>query len=202
MEEVHVRDQARALSSSLPARWKRSGPGIVKCNFDASFFEDKPADMGMVARNSMREVMAAMCSYPLSTIFPLLAEALSMRWTMKLTIDLGFRMICLEIDCLQLFKACRAKEDGRSYLSSIIMDCRLLVHAFDYVTLSFVRRTGNAVADFLARNAKAYADLVWVKEVPDVAIPLVNSDVMTLSPRLTFNRFTVYFQKTFPLDKF
>ncbi|XP_057419501.1 uncharacterized protein LOC130713718 [Lotus japonicus] len=110
MEEVQVRDQASAPAVAFPARWRRPGPGIIKCNFDAYFLVDGPAVMGMVARNSEGEVMAASCSYPLSIISPLLAEAVSMRWTMQLAIDLGFRRILLETDCLQLFKAWKAKE--------------------------------------------------------------------------------------------
>ncbi|XP_057432151.1 uncharacterized protein LOC130724903 [Lotus japonicus] len=182
MEEVQVRDQASAPAVAFPARWRRPGPGIIKCNFDAFFLVDGPAGMGMVARNSEGEVMAAACSYPLSIISPLLAEAVSMRWSMQLTIDLGFRRILLETDCLQLFKAWKAKEAGRSYLSSIISDCRFLVSAFDYVNLSFVRRTGNTVADFLARNAATYAGFVWVEEVPDAALPFIISDVTLLEP--------------------
>lgn len=70
----------------------------------------------------------------------------------------------------------------RSYLSSIIRDYPLLLYAFDVVTFSFVRRTGNTVADFLARNADTYANLVWVEKVPEAALPLVISDVMTPLP--------------------
>lgn len=67
-------------------------------------------------------------------------------------------------------------------MSSIIKNCRLIVFAFDYVTLSFVRRTGNTVADFLTRNSETYANSVWVEEVPDAAIPLIIYDVMSLLP--------------------
>ncbi|XP_057429610.1 uncharacterized protein LOC130722787 [Lotus japonicus] len=182
MEETRVRDQMSQPRVSLPSKWKKPHPGLIKCNFNASFHESGPCGLGMVARNCDGEVMAAACSFPIFTISPLLAEAMSLRWTMQLAIDLGFRRICLETDCLQLFKAWKAREAGRSYLSTIIHDCRLLLYGFDDVNFSFVRPTGNAVADFLARNAETYANLVWVEEVPVAAFPLVLSDVITQLP--------------------
>lgn len=39
MEEALVRDRDRGLMVALPARWKKPDPGIIKCNFDASFHE-------------------------------------------------------------------------------------------------------------------------------------------------------------------
>ncbi|XP_057426407.1 uncharacterized protein LOC130719819 [Lotus japonicus] len=182
MEEVQVRDQMRAPTVALPARWKPPATGIIKCNFDASYHENGLSGLGMVARNCRGEVMAAVCSYPISAISPLLAEAMSLRWTMQLAIDLGFRRICLETDCLQLYTFWQAKEVGRSYLSSIISECHTLLCVFDVVSFSFVRRTGNTVADFLARTAETYADLVWVEEVPDAALAYVVSDVMSCLP--------------------
>ncbi|XP_057418946.1 uncharacterized protein LOC130713173 [Lotus japonicus] len=181
-EEVQVRDQMRAPSVALPAAWKTPTSGTIKCNFDASYHVNGSTGLGMVARNCNGEVMAAACSYPLSALSPLLAEAMSLRWTMQLAIDLGFRRICLETDCLQLYNCWKAQDNGRSYLSSIIREWFTLRGAFDVVTFSFVRRTGNAVADFLARNPETYANLVWVEEVPEAALSLVISDVTTRLP--------------------
>lgn len=67
-------------------------------------------------------------------------------------------------------------------MSSILQDCRLLFTAFDVVSLSFVRRTGNTVAGFFARNAETYANLVWPEEVHVAAFPMIIYDVMTQVP--------------------
>ncbi|XP_057426392.1 uncharacterized protein LOC130719802 [Lotus japonicus] len=71
---------------------------------------------------------------------------------------------------------------GRSYLDTIIGDCRSLVPFFDVFSLSFVRRSGNSVADFLAKNASTYADCVWVEEAPDAVSGLVDLDVIASRP--------------------
>ncbi|XP_057432744.1 uncharacterized protein LOC130725541 [Lotus japonicus] len=179
--EVRVGASAPATIERNVA-WRGPARGTYKCNFDASFVDGGAAGLGMVVRNHRGEVMASACSYPVHVTTPLLAEAMAMRWSLQLAIDLGFRRISLETDCLQLFNHWHAKEDGRSYLSSIINDCRLLSHAFDLVSVMFVRRTGNTVADFLAKNSEAYTDTVWVEEVPLAAAPLIDADVMNLLP--------------------
>ncbi|XP_057452921.1 uncharacterized protein LOC130744783 [Lotus japonicus] len=181
----HVREPMegqRMRQAQLKATWCRPARGIIKCNFDASFRDGGIAGLGMVARNCDGEVMASACSSPVSISSPLLAEALGLRWTMQLATDLGFRRITLETNCLQLFNTWRSQEEGRSYLSSIISDCRILISAFDYVSVSFVRRTGNTVADFLARNSDTYANMVWVEEVPLTVVSLIDADVMNSLP--------------------
>ncbi|XP_057453964.1 uncharacterized protein LOC130745626 [Lotus japonicus] len=47
---------------------------------------------------------------------------------------------------------------------------------------SGLRRSGNSVADFLAKNASTYADCVWVEEAPDVVSGLVDLDVIASRP--------------------
>lgn len=43
--------------------------------------------------------------------------------------------------------------DGASYFSSILADCCILVSQFNNVFITFVRRSGNMIAYFLARHA-------------------------------------------------
>ncbi|XP_057444895.1 uncharacterized protein LOC130737146 [Lotus japonicus] len=142
------------IGASAPATIERNvawrGPvrGTYKCNFDASFVDGRPVGLGMVVRKHRGEVMASACSYPVHVTTPILAEAMSMRWSLQLFIDLGFRRISLETD----------------------------------FSVMFVRRKSNAVADFLAKSAEAYTNMVWVEEVPLAAAPLIDADVMNLLP--------------------
>ncbi|XP_057444610.1 uncharacterized protein LOC130736850 [Lotus japonicus] len=81
--------------------WRGPARGTYKCNFDASFVDGGVAGLGMVVRNHRGEVMASACSYPVHVTTPLLAKAMAMRWSLQLAVDLGFRRISLETDCLQ-----------------------------------------------------------------------------------------------------
>lgn len=127
------------------------------------------------ARNG--EIMAATTSYP--SLSPLLVEAMTLRWSLALEIDLGFRRVCVETNCLQLCHWWKKGVEGRSYLATIIRDCRSYVNVFYSFCFSFVRHCGHLVADFLAKDASTYADLVWVEEVSESALSLVNIDVIS-----------------------
>ncbi|XP_057444908.1 uncharacterized protein LOC130737161 [Lotus japonicus] len=170
--------RAREESTTSIAVWWRPQERVVKLNFDASFVDGNVAGLGMVARNHRGEIMASATSYPVPTLSALLAEACGLRWAMQSATELSFRRVCLETDCLQLFQWWQKAVVGRSYLDNIIRDCRTYVSFFDFFSLSFVRRTGNSVADFLAKNASTYANSVWVEEVSDAVIGLVNLDVL------------------------
>ncbi|XP_057425852.1 uncharacterized protein LOC130719238 [Lotus japonicus] len=160
------------------AVWGRPHERVIKLNVDASFVDGKGAGLGMVARNHLGEIMVAATSHPIPVLPSLLTEASGFRWTLRLVMELGFRRVCLETDCLQLYQWWQNRTVGRSYLDTIVSDCRSLVSYFDVFSLSFVRRSSNSVADFLAKNASTYADCVWVKEVPDVVSGLVDLDVI------------------------
>lgn len=128
--------------------WKRLARGIIKLNFDASFRTCSDTGMGMVTRNDHGEVMASATCFPLSTLTPLLVVALTMRWTLGLAVDLGFRWVQIKTDCLQLLQAWKKGESGLSYLNYVLRDYCLFVSAFDVFSFSFVRWSGNSMADF------------------------------------------------------
>lgn len=98
--------------------------------------------------------MALATSPGVVALSPLLAEAAAFRWAINLVVELGFRRVALETDCLVLFQNWQKNAAGCSYLFSVIMDCRDLVPLFDSFELCFVKRTGNKVADFLATRSE------------------------------------------------
>ncbi|XP_057434338.1 uncharacterized protein LOC130727025 [Lotus japonicus] len=171
------RTTASVRQRILPATWHRPEQDIIKMNFDGSWKEDREAGFGCVARNDQGLVMAAATTFPIDAPSPLIAEALAFRWTLSLASDLFFMEIALETDCLQLFDAWNKPLHGASYFISILRDCKDLVSRFNSFSLSFVRRSGNTVADHLAKNSSKYPNYVWIEEVPPDCIRLVDSDV-------------------------
>ncbi|XP_057426348.1 uncharacterized protein LOC130719758 [Lotus japonicus] len=164
-----------------PGKWLRPAVDVVKVNVDAAVGRDKMAGFGMVARDNAGEVLAAAAKFPTLALSPIVAEALSLRWAMELSVDLGFRRVQFETDCLPLFQAWK-KANGTSYIFSIIYDCRSLFSAFDYVDFSFVRRQGNSCADYLARRASTFQDVVWIEEGPPELTSFLLSDVLASMP--------------------
>lgn len=88
----------------------------------------------------------------------------------------------METDCLSLYQAWHKKEVGCSYLFLILTNCRLLAPGFAYFDVSFVKRSGNKVADYLARHSEAFGQTVWIEEVPHKVESLVQDDVRALVP--------------------
>lgn len=62
------------------------------------------------------------------------------------------------------------------------MDCRNLVSHFNLVSVVFVRRGGNKVADYLATHASSFHRSVWIEDMPAGIIPLVDADVLAYVP--------------------
>ncbi|XP_057426331.1 uncharacterized protein LOC130719740 [Lotus japonicus] len=145
-------------------------------------FERSPEDQRNITRaswcRSQAEVMAAAAVFPLEAMSPVIAEALAFRWSLSLAKDLGFRRVCLETDFLHLIETWQKAKRGDSYLFSILSDCRDLVLSFTYFCLSFVRRTGNSVADHLAKNSSKFHNSVWIEEVPPELESLIQADVL------------------------
>ncbi|XP_057453121.1 uncharacterized protein LOC130744983 [Lotus japonicus] len=132
----------------------------------------------MIARNNNGDVMATAALDSLGAASALMAEALAFRWCVSLAKDLGFFRVVFETDCLQLFEAWKKNKQGVSYLFSVLNDCRDMVSFFTSFDLSFVRRSGNSVADFLAKNSSKFSNVVWIEEVPPELDLLVTSDVL------------------------
>ncbi|XP_057453056.1 uncharacterized protein LOC130744912 [Lotus japonicus] len=104
----------------LQATWARPPYGIYKLNFDAAVATTGEVGFGLIVRNMLGEVLASAAQYLLHAASAILGEALAFRWSMQLAIQVGFRRILFETDCLQLFQLWKKPPDGRSYLSSIV----------------------------------------------------------------------------------
>ena len=108
-----------------------------------------------------------------------MAEVQCFRWAIGLAIDLGFRSVCSETDCLKLYESWKKKKKrDSSYFGTVLMDCNRLIPNFDVFSISFVQRTGNCTADYLARNSFNLSNHVWIEEAPPELVPLLNVDVM------------------------
>ncbi|XP_057418218.1 uncharacterized protein LOC130712400 [Lotus japonicus] len=173
------------LEATAPAReedhkiaWRRPVGNTIKLNFDASWTSASGAGFGMIARNSNGEVMAAAALGSTSASSVLMAEALAFRWCVSLAKDLRFFRVVLETDCLQLFEAWKKNRPGVSYLFSVLKDCRDMASFFTSFDMSFVRRSGNSVADFLAKNSSNFYNVIWIEEFPPKLDLLVTSDVL------------------------
>lgn len=67
---------------------------------------------------------------------------------------------------------------GFSHLETVVGDCRLLLRDFDVFEFCFVRRTGNFVADALAKLVFRLGCMVWIEETPLKVSSQIQHDVL------------------------
>ncbi|XP_057453036.1 uncharacterized protein LOC130744894 [Lotus japonicus] len=132
----------------MHSTWQRPSCCVYKVNFDAAMSQDGVAGFGMVVRDEEGAAFAAATASSFYALSEAVGEVMRLRWAMSLAVDLGFRSVCLETDCLQLFEVWKKGGVGRSYLATLVQEARSLSSFFDVVNLSFIRRTGNCVVDF------------------------------------------------------
>jgi len=94
--------------------------------------------------------------------------------------ECGFTRVHFENDNENLMKELNGIETGyRNYTGAIIDSILDLKVYFRQCMFSFVRRSGNKVAHFLAQLATTEPDKVWMEDVPSNAHSLYFSDLIS-----------------------
>lgn len=176
--QIHVsHDTSSPASLGL---WHPPTPYLWKINVDCSFLpHERIAGGGMVLRDHVGKIVEA-TAVPFHGICdPFIGEALAMLQAMEWAIRRGWREVCFETDCAALVTAMQAR--CNSYASEV---GEILVEGIrrkqDFRTISFVhvRRTGNRVADCIARYATHLNDpQEWTMDFPSQFVELAAEDV-------------------------
>ena len=165
---------------SVPSdSWTPPPPGWLKINFDGATFKDrKLAGLGGVIRNDNGLIMAAFTqTIPLPTSVEMM-EVLAARNALVLAKELCLNQVLLEGDSEIIINALsNVGRDSSSY-SHILLDIKLLTHAFMGVSFCHSRRQANKVAHRLARSACNFPPLqVWMEELPLEAVSVYFADL-------------------------
>ena len=90
---------------------------------------------------------------------------LTYRKAMEFATDTVFMELIVEGDNINIVSA----KDNQSALRNIVGDIRHLTGAFEWISMSCIKRDGNKVAHVLARFAQnVSSDLFWMEEVPSI----------------------------------
>lgn len=105
------------------------------------------------------------------------AELLACPKAMEFVIDTDFTELIVEGDNINATRSTVSAKDNQSALGNIVGDIRHLMGAFEWISVSCIKRDGNKVAHVLARFAQnVSSDLFWMEEVPSIACDSVNFD--------------------------
>ena len=160
-------------------QWRPPEQGLVKVNFDAALFKHKnSARLGAIVRDWRGANLGAL-SMPVllsSTIAEL--EALACLRAVQFATDLGLQRVIFEGDSTTIIFAVSHGYSVMASFGNIIDDVRHLLPRFSVVSFNNVHRSGNVVAEALAKKASSIVGChIWMDTLPLDIAELVSFDV-------------------------
>ena len=175
---VHEGDLS-LLESTVVHQWRPPEQGIYKVNFDAAVFKaSNSAGIGVIIRDWGGQAIGALSmSMPLANSVPDM-EALACRRAVQFAVDLGLHRVIFEADSAIVINAVSQENAALSSYGFIVEDILILISSFLSFEFVHVPRSGNIVADALAKKAKELVGCqVWGADMPANIAPLVGFDV-------------------------
>lgn len=116
-----------------------------------------------MVRNDKGEVVDARSRGYMGRVSSENAEAISVREALSWTKESNWQEVTIETDCLLVVQALRSSDLMLSYFGRIIKECKLIIENLKdrHVSVVFVKRSANRVADFLAKATHSIADCIW-----------------------------------------
>lgn len=166
-EKAHVVEGVKLSGMDSSHEWRSPPTGLYKLNTDAANFKNQQVGMGGVVRDSAGEVMLATCLRIDGMKEAAVAEALSTRHCLQVTIEAGLRTLIVEVDCLKLYQHLTTRKFEPSTFGIIVQDILCLASQCTSISFSHVRKKGNCVAHNLAQLSRSMEGMkVWIEEVP------------------------------------
>ena len=146
---------------------------MLKINVDGAL--SKPSSstgIGVVLRDDVGRLDAALCKHFHVPLGPLEVEAKAFEAGLQLVWDSGFQNVVLEGDSLVIVCALCGLSNSLSLVDSLCLGMQLISSEFHSINVSHVRRQGNKLAHLLAKFALSIDDsCVWIGESPFLYCP-------------------------------
>ncbi|XP_058732761.1 uncharacterized protein LOC131604333 [Vicia villosa] len=133
---------------------------------DAGVFPSGNTTFGCVVKNPEGDVIMAACKREELNVEPAIAEALAIRWCLKMAAKLKLERILVQSDCLNIVECI----NGVSKLvvaDHIAADCRDLFKCFSLASVMFIPRVRNVEAHRLVKFGHSIGSRTWLDGVPD-----------------------------------
>ncbi|XP_027181852.1 uncharacterized protein LOC113780241 [Coffea eugenioides] len=147
-------------------KWVAPEPSYLKINVDGAFSEEA-AGVGLVVRNHLGQVEAAMAARVDGAHSAEHVECLAFLTALEFARDFGISHFLLEGDALNIVQRINSKEPDLSLLGNLIHGIRSMLLSFDFVKVSHVRRTNNVPAHIMAKFSLSFeGSRVWFVDFP------------------------------------
>ena len=164
--------------SAVVHQWRPPEQGIYKVNFDATIFKaSNSAGVGVIILDWGGQAIGALSmSMPLANSAPDM-EALACRRAVQFAVDLSLHRVIFQGDSAIVINAVSQENAALSSYGFIVKDILSLISSFLSFEFVHVPRSGNIVADALAKKAELAGCQVRGANMPADIAPLVGFDV-------------------------
>jgi ribonuclease HI len=165
-------------TTPLSNRWQAPPEGFVKINWDAAVDSvNCQMGIGIVARNSLGEVVASMFAPKSYIVAPDIAEAVAALRAAKFGRELSFTRVVLEGDALQIVQALKSSTPNWSSYGHLVEEARDQLNGMHTWRVNHVRRHLNGAAHRLAKEALTLSEeLISGGEVPPCIYDIISME--------------------------
>lgn len=155
----------RQDNPQTPNRWRPPPAGTIKINVDAGCFTDGSSGWGFIARDHQGRALFSATRKEQTSVTPLVAEALVLRWCLSWAVGEQFQRLIIETDA-ELVIHCLYHRKKIEAIDFLILDCLDLISSLSNCSVIFTRRNCNQVAHNLVVLAKTVGCRSWMESVP------------------------------------
>ncbi|XP_074351310.1 uncharacterized protein LOC141690404 [Apium graveolens] len=161
--------------------WCVPNDNMIKVNTDAAIFDNSQCfSFSVVARDHEGGLIEAISRCEGGQLASKVVEALGIKEALSWIKRKSWMEVVVETDCLVCVQAIRSGSVMLSYFGRVIAQCKQLLEELKdrNVSLKFVKRSANKVANYLARHTCVISDRVWrVDNIHSEFIDVLSNDL-------------------------
>lgn len=158
------------------ALWCPPLADYIKINVDAGACRENETGIGVIARDAFGSVLAVVSTRVAGKRSVLHAELMAIEEGLRVAELLKARKVILESDCLFAVKALKKLVCYRNETAIIVNNLLIKVGKFPSFCWCHVKRKGNSVAHYLAKNRLCAAISHWFDAIPICIKNLISVD--------------------------
>ncbi|XP_023929798.1 uncharacterized protein LOC112041128 [Quercus suber] len=177
---ANEKPQPMGVSTTMEVKLCPPQPGRYKVNVDGAVFaKRKQVGIGVVIRDSVGEVIAALSQKLARPFGALETKAKAMEVGVQFALDVGVRDVTFEGDSLCICNALRGVSEVPLFVQNIVFGLSHLVRNFRTYAFSHTKSQGNIPAHLLAQHAMGVESYVaWLKKCPSLIVSACAYDVV------------------------
>lgn len=176
-QKSHFTDSSGTSSREM-VKWMKPLNGALKCNIDASVFQDKGySSFGFLIKDANGVCVKAINGATRGVFDPSIAEAMAFKEALSWIKSSNISNIHVETDCQSLVMALRSPSHDLSYFGSIVLECVYVLETIDDASFGFIIRSSNNSAHCLARTVCSMTDFREWSQAPPFLTSVIASDL-------------------------